>query len=72
MAKGLDGNFLNYGIRKEDMEVIATLAEKHKLMPEWIEEEVLKPYHAAKTNDLAVRNCKSCVLTLAICRRANC
>lgn len=54
MAKGLDGNFLNYGIRKEDMEVIATLAEKHKLMPEWIEEEVLKQYHAAKTNDLDV------------------
>lgn len=54
MAKGLDGNFLNYGIRKEDMEVIATLAEKHKLMPEWIEEEVLKLYHAAKTNDLDV------------------
>ncbi len=54
MAKGLDGNFLNYGIRKEDMDVIATLAEKHKLMPEWIEEEVLKQYHAAKTNDLDV------------------
>lgn len=54
MAKGLDGNFLNYGIRKEDMEVIATLAEKHKLMPEWIEEEVLKQYHVAKTNDLDV------------------
>ncbi len=54
MAKGLDGNFLNYGIRKEDMEVIATLAEKHKLMPEWIEEEVLKQYHSAKTNDLDV------------------
>ncbi len=56
MAKGLDGNFLNYGIRKEDMEVIATLAEKHKLMPEWIEEEVLKQYHAAKTNDLDVED----------------
>lgn len=54
MAKGLDGNFLNYGIRKEDMDVIATLAQKHKLMPEWIEEEVLKQYHAAKTNDLDV------------------
>jgi len=54
MAKGLDGQFLNYGIRKEDMDVIDTLAEKHRLMPEWIQEEVLKQYHAFKTDELDV------------------
>lgn len=56
MAKGLDGQFLNYGIRKEDMDVISTLAEKHKLMPEWIEEEVLKQYHVAKTEALDIED----------------
>ena len=29
MAKGLDGKFLHYGIRKEDLELIRTLCEKH-------------------------------------------
>ena len=29
MAKGLDGKFLHYGIRKEDLDLIRTLCEKH-------------------------------------------
>ena len=31
MAKGLDGKFLHYGIRKEDLDLIRTLCEKHEI-----------------------------------------
>jgi len=56
MAKGLDGSFLNYGIRKEDLEVIRALAQKHQLMDDWLIEEVLKQYHIEKTQKLDVED----------------
>ena len=52
MAKGLDGKFLHYGIRKEDLELIETLCDKHELDKEWVREEMLKPYHAQKVDSL--------------------
>jgi hypothetical protein len=54
MAKGLDGHFLNYGIRKEDIDVIRTLAQRHKLDDDWVVEEVLKEYHEIKNKELDV------------------
>lgn len=48
MAKGLDGKFLHYGIRKEDLELIRTLCEKHDIDFDWMSEEILRKYHAAK------------------------
>ena len=44
----LDRDFLNYGIRKEDLELIDLLCETHKLDKEWIREEILAPFHAQK------------------------
>ena len=48
MAKGLDGKFLHYGIRKEDLDLIRTLCEKHEIDFDWMSEEILRKYHAAR------------------------
>ena len=50
MAKGLDGKFLHYGIRQEDLELIKTLCQKHELDATWVSEAILKRYHAAKVD----------------------
>lgn len=52
MAKGLDSKFLHYGIRTEDLDFISTLCEKYQLDFEWISEEVLRKYHAAKVDHI--------------------
>lgn len=51
MAKGLDGQFLNYGVRKGDLDVIRVLAQKHKLIDDWVIEEVLKAITKSKTRN---------------------
>ena len=52
MAKGLDQKFLHYGIRKEDLELINTLCEKHNLDFDWVSEEILRKFHAAKVDKI--------------------
>jgi hypothetical protein len=52
MTKGLDQKFLNYGIRKEDLELIKTLCEKHNLDYTWVSEEILSKFHAAKVDKI--------------------
>ena len=52
MAKGLDGKFLHYGIRKEDLDLIRTLCEKHEIDFDWMSEEILRKYHAAKVDKI--------------------
>ena len=42
MAKGLDGKFLHYGIRRENLELIRTLCEKHEIDFDWM--EILRKY----------------------------
>ena len=42
MAKGLDGKFLHYGIRKEDLDLIRTLCEKHEIDFDWMNEDTEK------------------------------
>ena len=54
MAKGLDGKFLHYGIRQEDLELIKTLCPKHQLDATWVNEAILKRYHAAKVDQIEV------------------
>ena len=50
MGKGLDRNFLHYGIRTEDLELIQTLCEKHDLDADWVKEEILKAYPEKKVD----------------------
>lgn len=56
MAKGLDGKFLHYGIRKEDFELIRTLCEKHDIDFDWMSEEILRKYHAAKVERIEMND----------------
>ena len=56
MAKGLDGKFLHYGIRKEDLDLIRTLCEKHEIDFHWKSEENLRKYHAAKVNKIEMND----------------
>ena len=52
MAKGLDQKFLHYGIRREDLELIEALCEKHNIDFEWLSEEILRKYHASKVDKI--------------------
>lgn len=56
MAKCLDGKFLHYGIRKEDLELIRTLCEKHDIDFDWMSEEILRKYHAAKVERIEMND----------------
>lgn len=56
MAKGLDGKFLHYGIRLEDLELIRTLCEKHDIDFDWMSEEILRKYHAAKVERIEMND----------------
>ena len=52
MAKGLDQKFLHYGIRREDLELIEALCEKHHIDFEWLRAEILRKYHASKVDKI--------------------
>lgn len=52
MSKGLDRNFLEYGIRRQDLEIIAMLCEKHGLDVDWVKENVLKKFHEEKVSKI--------------------
>lgn len=56
MAKGLDGKFLHYGIRREGLELIRTLCEKHDIDFDWMSEEILRKYHAAKVERIEMND----------------
>ena len=56
MAKGLDGKFLHYGIRKEDLDLIRTLCEKHEIDFDWMSEEILRKYQAAKVGKIEMND----------------
>lgn len=38
MAKGIDGVFLHYGVRKDDMELIAQACQDNDIDLEWLKE----------------------------------
>ena len=48
MKKGLDRAFLEYGIRKPDVEVITELCQKHELNADWVKDNLLSLYHKEK------------------------
>ena len=54
MAKGIDNKFVHYGIRKDDLAMIATLCEQEGLDFEWLSEEILKAYHAKKVDMIEI------------------
>jgi hypothetical protein len=50
-SKGLDTAFVHYGIRRDDLDILESLALKHNLDYSWIQEQILRPYHEQKTKD---------------------
>ncbi len=51
MKKGLDRTFLHYGIRQEDMNIIEDAARGADIDPEWLKENILKPYNEARNEE---------------------
>ena len=56
MAKGLDSSFLHYGVRKQDLALIAELCKKHELDVDWVTEELIKAYHEQKVANIEVED----------------
>ena len=56
MRKGLDGKFLHYGIRREDLDLMRTLCEKHEIDYGWMSEEILRKYHEAKVDKIEMND----------------
>jgi len=50
MKKGLDRAFLEYGIRKPDLEIITALCAKHELNADWVKDSLLSQYHKEKVD----------------------
>lgn len=50
MAKGVDGTFLHYGIRREDLAIIESIAQRHNLDFDWVKEYILEQYHNKRVN----------------------
>jgi hypothetical protein len=46
--KGLDSTFLHFGIRKEDIQLIESLCEKHELDFDWVKDFLIKEFHEKK------------------------
>jgi hypothetical protein len=56
MSRGLDSSFLHYGVRKQDLAVIAELCKKHDLDEDWVINELIKAYHEQKVNSIEVED----------------
>lgn len=52
MAKGLDNEFVNYGIRNEDLDIIKALCEKYEIDFNWLLKEILGKFHAMRVEKL--------------------
>lgn len=54
MAKGIDPNFVHYGIRKDDLAMIEAICDKEGIDFYWLSEEILKPYHAKRVDSIEI------------------
>lgn len=52
MAEGLDNNFVNYGIRRDDLIIIQALCQSENINFEWLKEDILKEYHKRKVTNI--------------------
>lgn len=51
IRKGLDGCFLQYGIRQEDMKIVERVCEQDDIDAEWLKENILKAYQSKKNDN---------------------
>lgn len=54
IKKGLDGCFLQYGIRQEDMQIVERVCQQDGVDAEWLKENILKVYQTNKNNKIPV------------------
>ena len=54
MNKGLDNSFLHYGVRKQDLALIAELCKKHELDEDWVINDIIKSFHEQKVSNIEV------------------
>ena len=54
MAEGLDNNFVNYGIRRDDLIIIQALCQSENINFEWLKEDILKEYHKRKVTNIDI------------------
>lgn len=54
--EGLDNNFINYGIRTDDLKTIEALCmdKDTQLDFEWLREDILREYHNKKMHDIEI------------------
>ncbi|MCR4664631.1 MAG: hypothetical protein K5660_04615 [Paludibacteraceae bacterium] len=45
MSKGIDSVFLHYGVRYDDMALIEQACRDNDIQPDWLKDQVLKPFH---------------------------
>jgi hypothetical protein len=46
--KGLNHNFLHYGIREEDFHIIQGLCTEYQIDYDWLKEDILRVFHEKK------------------------
>lgn len=50
IKKGLDGCFLQYGIRQDDMQIVERVCQQDGVDAEWLKENILKTYQTNKND----------------------
>lgn len=48
--KSIDRTFLHYGVQKADMELIEQACRDYDIDPEWLRENILKPFNEQRNN----------------------
>lgn len=56
IQKGLDGCFLQYGIRQEDMKIVERVCEQDDIDAEWVKENILKAYQTKKNDKVPMND----------------
>lgn len=56
MQKGIDGKFVHYGIRKDDLATIEAICKTSDIDFDWMSEEILKAYHAMKVDKIEMND----------------
>jgi hypothetical protein len=54
MANNIDGKFVHYGIRREDLAMIEAICDADGIDFDWLSEEILKAYHAKKVDVIEI------------------
>jgi hypothetical protein len=51
MNKGLDSQFIHFGIRKDDMQIIEEICEKNDVDFSWLQDNILREFHSLKISN---------------------